>query len=441
MPVAYLQIMEIIENSDNEFENEEIILNFESNIKSVEKSPKTTNKDIKNIKDVPKSDDKVAPVSSKLIVRTMVEMVTTNMVILNKEQFRDIFNNAKRIDYDSNNKEGLIKIKHEGDSFGRCKKDTSRRKTPSKRFQNQITFYVRLLDNINLDMNEAIVKNNVYSFEVPIGTLSNTMKIIPSDSLSKTQKLFLKIVISEPKVKVPFLAFDSVVSLSKNTNVVISLAEIVRCKTVTIHMHSNIDNPSKYIKNIALLSITDVNMFMFNTGKIKVANTKKTGDISRAFNILKDDLLESDILPELKEIIDNHFVIKDQSTVMINTDFDCNYILNRETLFRFLREKYGYTCSYEPCIHPAVIVKYYYNALYSSGKCECCARGANTICRGKGNGDGVRECKTVTILIFQSGRVIITGGRYLIQAQKAYEFITTVLQNNFHNFSSISTAA
>ena len=59
---------------------------------------------------------------------------------------------------------------------------------------------------------------------------------------------------------------------------------------------------------------------------------------------------------------------------MINTDFDCNYMLNREELFHFLRKTYGYTCSFEPCIHPAVIMKYYYNEMYNSGKCECCLR-------------------------------------------------------------------
>ena len=119
---------------------------------------------------------------------------------------------------------------------------------------------------------------------------------------------------------------------------------------------------------------------------------------------------------------------------MINTDFDCNYMLNREELFHFLRKTYGYTCSFEPCIHPAVIVKYYYNEMYNSGKCECCLHGSQNICRGKGNGIGKDQCKTVTILIFQSGRVIITGGRYLKQAQKAYEFITTILRDNYEKF-------
>ena len=89
-------------------------------------------------------------------------------------------------------------------------KDTSRRKTPSKRFQNQITFYIRLIDSINLSVKDAIIENNVYKFEVPIGTCSNTMKLNLNNSYSK-YNLSLKITIAEPKLRVPFVAFNSTI--------------------------------------------------------------------------------------------------------------------------------------------------------------------------------------------------------------------------------------
>ena len=60
------------------------------------------------------------------------------------------------------------------------------------------------------------------------------------------------------------------------------------------------------IESFELLNITDVNMFMFNTGKIKVANTKKLGDISRSFYVLKQNLIESNISEETEE----NFIIK-----------------------------------------------------------------------------------------------------------------------------------
>ena len=44
-----------------------------------------------------------------------------------------------------------------------------------------------------------------------------------------------------------------------------------------------------------------------------------------------------------------------------------------------------------------------------------------------GNGN----CKRITIAIFQSGRILITGGRNREQISKSYNFINRVLKENF----------
>ena len=58
------------------------------------------------------------------------------------------------------------------------------------------------------------------------------------------------------------------------------------------------------------------------------------------------------------------------------------------------------------------------------GICEC-----ENMCNGKGDGYGDGGCKKVTIAVFKSGKVIITGGQNQEQIIESYRFITNFIQN------------
>lgn len=114
---------------------------------------------------------------------------------------------------------------------------------------------------------------------------------------------------------------------------------------------------------------------------------------------------------------------------LINSDFKVGFDIRRDQLHRILVENYKCNCSFEPCIYPGVKLQYYYNSEESNGDgvCKCKVK-----CHiGKGCGCGESECKKITIAIFQSGCVIITGGQNLVQVNEAYAFICGVLRDNY----------
>ena len=49
------------------------------------------------------------------------------------------------------------------------------------------------------------------------------------------------------------------------------------------------------------------------------------------------------------------------------------------------------------------------------------------MCNGKGNACGDGDCKKVTIAIFKSGKVIITGGQNKSQINESYRFISNFI--------------
>lgn len=114
---------------------------------------------------------------------------------------------------------------------------------------------------------------------------------------------------------------------------------------------------------------------------------------------------------------------------LINSDYQVAYAINRTALHNILSRTYGLFSTFESTIYQGVNTKYYYNDQHPDksrpGICLCTKR-----CRGQGTGSGPGECKRITMSVFQTGKIIITGGRYLFQLEEAYNFLNAVLRTH-----------
>jgi TATA-box binding protein (TBP) (component of TFIID and TFIIIB) len=165
-----------------------------------------------------------------------------------------------------------------------------------------------------------------------------------------------------------------------------------------------------------------VNVKIFNNGKIQMTGVKTE---TQSKNILKKLVsiirnIDKDILETI--LTDTEFNPGDIRIAMINTDFDCGFKIKREILHRLVIDKYYYS-SFEPTIYPGVNIKYYFNKeKQDTGICNCEGK-----CNGKGK-DGF--CKKITVAVFNSGKIIITGGQSYEQLNTAYDFIDNTIKNN-----------
>lgn len=114
---------------------------------------------------------------------------------------------------------------------------------------------------------------------------------------------------------------------------------------------------------------------------------------------------------------------------LINSDYQVACPINRTALHTILSRTYGLFSTFESTIYQGVNTKYYYNDKHPDqdrpGICLCTKR-----CRGQGSGSGPGECKRITMSVFQTGKIIITGGRYMFQLEEAYNFLNRVLQDH-----------
>jgi TATA-box binding protein (TBP) (component of TFIID and TFIIIB) len=158
-----------------------------------------------------------------------------------------------------------------------------------------------------------------------------------------------------------------------------------------------------------------INVKIFNNGGVQMTGLKHYEQTEKILKLLTDLFFEKELI-QSKEITS-------KKIVLINSDFDIGFKIDREKLHRLVSDKEYYS-SFEPIIYPGVNIKYYFNEKnpIQNGICQCCS-----ICDGKGLND---NCKKITIAVFKSGKIIITGGQCIQHINTAYEFINTIIHDN-----------
>ena len=113
---------------------------------------------------------------------------------------------------------------------------------------------------------------------------------------------------------------------------------------------------------------------------------------------------------------------------LINTDYSLDCDIQQDNLHRLLIERYNLFSMLEKTIYQGVNAKYFYNTNnHGTGVCAC---GLPTFCKGQGTGDGKGECKRITMSIFRTGKIIITGARTMDQIEEAYRFLNHVFDTH-----------
>jgi TATA-box binding protein (TBP) (component of TFIID and TFIIIB) len=168
----------------------------------------------------------------------------------------------------------------------------------------------------------------------------------------------------------------------------------------------------------------EVNIKLFGNGSVQM-----TGIHSEEF---AEETLRW-LIKECEKLSESPFnsppTVNKMNVQMINSDFSLGVQLHSEIIHAILRDYYGLFSIFEKTLYQGVDTKYYYNTkknpTASPGVCGC-----PTMCSGQGNADGEGQCKRITISIFQTGNIIITGARNMDQINEAYDFINKVFDKH-----------
>lgn len=110
-----------------------------------------------------------------------------------------------------------------------------------------------------------------------------------------------------------------------------------------------------------------------------------------------------------------------------NTIFMCNYHIDRKRFTEILNTTYkNKICSakFEPTTYQGINTKYI-SRICCPNKDMCTSQGKKKV--------SICPCKEVSFLIFQEGKIIITGGRKWEQIMEGYNVITQILKDEYYN--------
>ena len=172
-----------------------------------------------------------------------------------------------------------------------------------------------------------------------------------------------------------------------------------------------------------------VNMKVFKNGNVQITGLKYIEQGIPVINFLIEELRYI-YAHHCKDVVESYDALHNSNyrIRLINSDFRFGFDIKRDRLFKILKTDYPHVKkSYEPCIYPGVKIQYFWNDELNNvdGCCTCDAK-----CSGKGSGHGDGRCKKITIAVFQSGCVIITGAQSHEQIMSAYEFICGLIEKH-----------
>ena len=180
-----------------------------------------------------------------------------------------------------------------------------------------------------------------------------------------------------------------------------------------------------------------VNIKLFNNGKITLTGAKKEFDGYRSACVLLEEMKkDKNIFIDMEEKDIAKVKIINYRITMINSDFNTNFKIDLLKLLTILNtnDKELFT-KFNPEKYRGLIIGFFWNTdkTIQDGKCYC-----KTKCKGKGVGFGEGGCKKITISIFKSGSIIITGGRLVEQINDAYAKINSILKENYCDIIKMS---
>lgn len=169
----------------------------------------------------------------------------------------------------------------------------------------------------------------------------------------------------------------------------------------------------------------EIHVKVFNTGKLEVPGIQKDELLDHTLRVLSASLRSVDGVPNTVAHVPSL-----SETVLINSNFNCGFFIDRPRLHRILSSEYSIHCTYDPCSYPGVQCAFYHDASVTqqTGRQVCAT-------------DGLTK---VSFMVFRTGSVLIVGKCTEKVLHEVYEFLCSMLAREYGRIqtpSSIETSA
>jgi len=156
---------------------------------------------------------------------------------------------------------------------------------------------------------------------------------------------------------------------------------------------------------------------VFNTGKLEIPGIQNEKSFDAILNL---------VIETLQPHVSCKLGYKENSeeTVLINSNFNCGFFINRQALYSILKTKYNIQAIYDPCSYPGIQCKFYYDP---ESSVETCLQIQSQI------KEKAKNIKQLSFMIFRTGSVLIVGRCDEHVLMNIYEYLKNILTNEYND--------
>ena len=159
----------------------------------------------------------------------------------------------------------------------------------------------------------------------------------------------------------------------------------------------------------------EMHVKIFNTGKLEIPGIQNIQTLNYVLEVVTR-ILRPAVSPDLS------YLQGECDTVLINSNFNCGFYIDRDKLHELLKYKYRINSNYDSCSYPGIQSKFYY--VYG---------------RAVQNGQQPRYTKTdpkpdfceISFMIFRTGSVLIVGKCSEEILYAIYNFLKALLEEEY----------
>ena len=170
----------------------------------------------------------------------------------------------------------------------------------------------------------------------------------------------------------------------------------------------------------------EMHIKVFNTGKLEIPGIQHDDSLQNVVNIL---------INALKSIVGEHIDYQKNKcdTVLINSNFNCGFYIDRDKLYNALKYEYRINSNYDSCSYPGIQCKFFYHI---DDRTNPNPSASALIQNGQQPTTDLHEYIEISFMIFRTGSVLIVGKCEDYVLYDIYEFIKEILRAEFKNICS-----
>jgi len=184
----------------------------------------------------------------------------------------------------------------------------------------------------------------------------------------------------------------------------------------------------------------EIHIKVFNTGKLEIPGIQNDILLDSVLNLLVEILKpyvgekeeknepsaeDDNNEPSAEDKEELNYLSDKSQTVLINSNFNCGYFIDRDKLYDLLKYKYRINSNFDACSYPGIQCKFYYDDTIQSSF-------------QNGQQPNHKEFQEISFMIFRTGSVLVVGKCEEDVLNHIYQFIKNILELEYNHINNSS---